>query len=86
MINMGGRFAALSEQCYTQLYQGPLQTIYVLARRHVPTPTVVADLVSVHRLWFHEVADLCLVSTRQVRDLALGHAHPRARSRSWASR
>ena len=55
------------------LYQAPLQAVYALSRRHVPTLTVVTDLVTVHRLWFHEVADLCLVPTQQVRDLALEH-------------
>jgi len=53
------------------LYQAPLQAVYALGRRHVPTLTVVTDLVTVHRLWFHDVADLCLVPTQQVRDLAL---------------
>jgi 1,2-diacylglycerol 3-beta-galactosyltransferase len=55
------------------LYQAPLQAVYALSRRHIPTLTVVTDLVTVHRLWFHEVADLCLVPTQQVRDLALAH-------------
>jgi 1,2-diacylglycerol 3-beta-galactosyltransferase len=55
------------------LYQAPLQAVYALGRRHVPTLTVVTDLVTVHRLWFHEIADLCLVPTEQVRDLAQEH-------------
>jgi 1,2-diacylglycerol 3-beta-galactosyltransferase len=55
------------------LYQAPLQAVYALSRRHVPTLTVVTDLVTVHRLWFHEVADLCLVPTEQVRALAQEH-------------
>ena len=55
------------------LYQAPLQAVYALSRRHVPTLTVVTDLITVHRLWFHEVSDLCLVPTQQVRDLALEH-------------
>jgi len=55
------------------LYQAPLQAVYALSRRHVPALTVVTDLVTVHRLWFHEVADLCLVPTEQVRDLAQEH-------------
>ena len=55
------------------LYQAPLQAVYALGRRHVPTLTVVTDLVTVHRLWFHEVVDLCLVPTEAVRDLAQEH-------------
>jgi 1,2-diacylglycerol 3-beta-galactosyltransferase len=55
------------------LYQAPLQAVYALSRRHIPTLTVITDLVTVHRLWFHEVADLCQVPTEQVRDLAQEH-------------
>ena len=55
------------------LYQAPLQAVYILSRRHIPTLTVVTDLATVHRLWFHPVADLCLVPTEQVRDLAQEH-------------
>jgi 1,2-diacylglycerol 3-beta-galactosyltransferase len=55
------------------LYQAPLQAVYALSRRHVPTIAVITDLVTVHRLWFHEVADLCLVPTQQVQSLAQEH-------------
>ena len=53
------------------LYQAPLWAVYALGRRHIPLLTVVTDLAAVHRLWFHEVADRCLVPTQSVRDLAL---------------
>jgi 1,2-diacylglycerol 3-beta-galactosyltransferase len=53
------------------LYQSPLSAVYTIRRRHIPLLTVVTDLVTVHRLWFHETADLCLVPTQKVRDLAL---------------
>jgi 1,2-diacylglycerol 3-beta-galactosyltransferase len=53
------------------LYQAPLGAVYTISRRSVPLLTVVTDLASVHRLWFQETADLCLVPTPQVRDLAV---------------
>jgi 1,2-diacylglycerol 3-beta-galactosyltransferase len=53
------------------LYQAPLGAVYTIGRRSIPLLTVVTDLASVHRLWFQETADLCLVPTPQVRDLAV---------------
>lgn len=53
------------------LYQAPLAALYTVKRRYTPTLTIVTDLVSVHRLWFNDVVDLCLVPTPQVRSLAL---------------
>jgi 1,2-diacylglycerol 3-beta-galactosyltransferase len=46
-------------------------TVSALAQRGIPLLTVVTDLVTVHRLWFHDAADLCLVPTRTVRDRAI---------------
>lgn len=53
------------------LYQAPLGAVYTISRRSVPLLTVVTDLASVHRLWFQESTDLCLVPTPRVRDLAV---------------
>jgi 1,2-diacylglycerol 3-beta-galactosyltransferase len=59
------------------LYQAPLGAVYAISRRYIPLLTVVTDLVTVHRIWFHDAADLCLVPTPQVRDLALSYGtHP----------
>jgi len=55
------------------LYQAPLRAVCLINRCHIPLLTVVTDLVTVHRLWFHEAADLCLVPTEAVRDQALGY-------------
>lgn len=55
------------------LYQSPLSAVYTIRRRYIPLLTVVTDLATVHRLWFHETADLCLVPTQKVRDLALAY-------------
>lgn len=53
------------------LYQAPLAAVYRASDRYVPLLTVVTDLAAVHRLWFHDAADLCLVPTEDVRDEAI---------------
>jgi UDP-N-acetylglucosamine:LPS N-acetylglucosamine transferase len=53
------------------LYQGPLAANYAFNQRDIPLLTVVTDLGPVHRLWFHKAADLCLVSTPEVREQAI---------------
>lgn len=61
------------------LYQAPLEAIFTVTRRRVPVITVVTDLATVHRLWFHNAADLCLVPTDVVHDLAVGAGLPPSR-------
>ena len=58
------------------LYQAPLGAVYAIGRRYVPLLSVITDLVTVHRLWFHEAADLCLAPTQAVRDLAIKYGLP----------
>lgn len=53
------------------LYQAPLGAVFTVSGQYIPLLTVVTDLATVHRLWFHDAADLCLVPTPLVRDLAL---------------
>ena len=53
------------------LYQAPLAAVYRASDRYIPLLTVVTDLAAVHRLWFHDAADLCLVPTEAVRDEAI---------------
>ena len=59
------------------LYQAPLGAVSILTDLKVPLITVVTDLAAVHRSWFSDAADMCLVPTRIARDLAtksvLGH-------------
>ena len=55
------------------LYQASLGAIFTLSMRRIPLLTVVTDLARVHRTWFHKAADLCLVSTPEVRDQAIEH-------------
>lgn len=58
------------------LYQFALHTVNNLRRRRVPLVTVITDLVSVHRVWFHRTCDLCVVPTEAVRQLGLEYHIP----------
>jgi len=57
--------------CTYPLYPAILSTIFNIENRHIPLITVVTDLVTVHNLWFHPQAGLCLVPTQIVYDLAI---------------
>ena len=54
-----------------QSYLAPLDAVFAVEHRHIPLLTVVTDLATVHRVWFNDVTDLCLVPTQTVYDLAL---------------
>lgn len=59
------------------LYQAPLNALFALRRSFVPVICVVTDLATVHQIWFTGEADLTIVPTEIVRDLALGAGiHP----------
>jgi 1,2-diacylglycerol 3-beta-galactosyltransferase len=62
--------------CTYLFYQGILSTIFAIEKRHIPLLTVVTDLETVQSLWFHPVADLCLVPTQTVYDLAIDAGLP----------
>lgn len=55
------------------LYQAAISRYYKMHRIHIPFFTVITDLVSVHRLWFHSKVDGCLVPTRMVAEMALSN-------------
>lgn len=57
--------------CTYPTYQEVLFAIFTLEKYRIPVITVVTDLATVNRLWFHPVADLCVVPTQTVYDLAL---------------
>ena len=58
------------------LYQAALKSSYITEHYDVPLLTVVTDLATVHRIWFHHKVDACLVPTRAVQDLAIGYGIP----------
>lgn len=53
------------------LYQAALASLKALSRRGAPFLTVVTDLASVHRIWFNDSAEMCLVPTQTVAQKAL---------------
>jgi len=57
--------------CTYPLYPAILSAIFSSENRHIPIITVVTDLATVHNLWFSTRADLCLVPTQTVYNLAV---------------
>ena len=57
--------------CTYPTYQEILFAIFTLEKYRIPVITVVTDLATVNRLWFHPVADLCVAPTQAVYDLAI---------------
>ena len=57
--------------CTYPFYQEILSAIFALEKYHIPLFTVVTDLATVNRLWFHSGIDLCLAPTQAVYDLAI---------------
>lgn len=51
-------------------YQYPVAALRRLSGRHFSIITVVTDLVTLHKLWFSQVSDLCLVPTELAAQLA----------------
>jgi 1,2-diacylglycerol 3-beta-galactosyltransferase len=58
------------------LYQSPLLAVASVSKFNTPILTVITDLVTVHRLWFNDDVDACLVPTTAVRDLAIEYGTP----------
>ena len=44
-------------------YQSPLDALFLVGEKRIPLLTVITDLVSVHRTWFNQGVDRCLVPT-----------------------
>lgn len=57
-------------------YQSPVSSIFVAKKRPVPFYTVITDLATVHRLWFHHKVTGCLVPNNLVAELALDSGLP----------
>jgi len=57
--------------CTYLFYQGILSAAFALEDRYIPLLTVVTDLETLQSLWFHSVADLCVVPTHTAYNLAI---------------
>jgi 1,2-diacylglycerol 3-beta-galactosyltransferase len=53
------------------LYTSPMNAYITLRKLPIPIITVVTDLTNVHRIWFNQGADLCLVPTEEALEEAL---------------
>ncbi|MBZ0300329.1 MAG: hypothetical protein K8J31_11330 [Anaerolineae bacterium] len=53
------------------MYLEPLHAIFRHTRRTIPVLTIVTDLGTVQRIWFHPVSDVTFVPTERVYNLAL---------------
>jgi len=61
------------------LYQSSIALLYRTRKIHIPVFTVVTDLATVHRLWFHKKMDGCLVPTSIVAEMAVSNQVPAER-------
>ena len=53
------------------IYQSALHAVFAITKHRIPMLTVITDISTIHRLWFYENVDGCLVPNDHVRDLAL---------------
>ena len=58
------------------LYQAALGAVFAISKTFVPLITVVTDLATVHQIWFSDDADVTIVPTPMVRELAIGAGLP----------
>lgn len=63
-----------------QNYLAPLQALFLL-RKRLPLVTVVTDLTTIHRMWYHSVSDVCVVPTREARKLGKQYGLPDSKMR-----
>ncbi len=54
-------------------FQAPVGAVFATGERRVPLITVITDLVTIHRIWFSQATDLCIVPTEMARDLAVSY-------------
>jgi 1,2-diacylglycerol 3-beta-galactosyltransferase len=58
------------------LLQAPVGAVRTLDALDIPLVTIVTDLTTNHRIWFHSSSDLCVVPTQQAHDLAVENGFP----------
>ena len=55
------------------LLQAPVGAVRLIEGQHMPLITVITDLTTNHRIWFHQSSDLVVVPTEEARQLALDY-------------
>jgi len=54
-------------------YQAPLEHLFEINKECIPLYTVVTDLATVHRMWFNNKVDGCMVPNGEVKRLAISY-------------
>ena len=55
------------------LLQAPVGAVRTIEGQHIPLITVITDLTTNHRIWFHKSSDLVVVPTEEAHQLALDY-------------
>lgn len=58
------------------IYQAPLTAVFSIKRVFTPFFTVITDLSTVHRIWFHRKVEACFVPNEQVYSLGASYGMP----------
>jgi 1,2-diacylglycerol 3-beta-galactosyltransferase len=58
------------------MFPAPLNAVIATGKKNIPLLTVATDLVSVHRMWFNDGAELIFVPTRNAHDIAIQNHFP----------
>jgi len=71
MLDLIGRYQPDIIVVTQQTFLAPLDAVFTLRGERVPVVTVVTDLTTIHRMWFHPVSTCCVVPTDRARAEAL---------------
>lgn len=55
------------------MFMAPLDAYITLRKLPIPIITVVTDLTNVHRIWFYQGVDLCMLPTEEAREQAISN-------------
>ncbi|MCC6616660.1 MAG: hypothetical protein IT320_24515 [Anaerolineae bacterium] len=71
ILDLIGRFQPDIIVVTQQTFLAPLDAVFSLRNERMPVVTVVTDLTTIHRMWFHPVSTCCVVPTDRARAEAL---------------
>ncbi|HWQ45752.1 MAG TPA: glycosyltransferase [Longilinea sp.] len=60
-------------------YQAPLEHLFDINKERIPLYAAVTDLATVHRMWFNDKVDGCMVPNGEVKRLALSYGMAKAK-------
>jgi 1,2-diacylglycerol 3-beta-galactosyltransferase len=65
--------------CTHPFFMAPMNAYITIRKLGIPFLTSITDLSNIHRMWFHQGADLCLLPTQEAYDQALSSSFPSER-------